>query len=204
MIRAFLTSLLSIVLLAACAGGDSTGASPSTADPGEEAAPAPAPPTASDGTVIALPGATFELPSAWQQEAPSSSMRAAQAQIPGDDGNGQLTVFFFGAGGGGGVEANLQRWIGQVEVDPANPPIRETFSGAGTNVSWVEARGTLKPSTMGTGPTSPQPNSMLLGAVVEGNGGPWYFKATGPATTLDAHKDAFLAMLGSVRPGGGA
>ena len=102
MIRAFLTSLLSIVLLAACAGGDSTsGASPATADAGEEAAPAPAPPSMGDGTVIALPGATFELPAAWQQEEPSSSMRAAQAQIPGDGGNGQLTVFFFGAGGGG-------------------------------------------------------------------------------------------------------
>ena len=152
-----------------------------------------------DGPEVAAPGATFNLPAEWQQQTPSSSMRLAQASIPGPDGNGELTVFFFGVGGGGGLEANIERWIGQVEIE--SPPVRDAFTHGDYQVAWVEAHGTLKPSTMGTGPSEPQPGSMLLGAVVEGTGGPWYFKATGPASTLDSQRDAFMAMLRSVRSG---
>lgn len=214
MYRPLLTIVLLIALSAGCAGGDSSsGEAPAAAgegqgDPAPAATPGLAPITThsdgagtGDGTAVTLPGATFELPGDWQQQAPSSSMRAAQAEIPGAAGAGQLTVFFFGVGGGGGTESNIQRWIGQVEIDPATPPVRETLSGDGTRISWVEARGTLKPSTMGAGPSSPQPDSVLLGAVVEGAGGPWFFKATGPAATMDAQKDAFLTMVGGVRAG---
>jgi hypothetical protein len=125
-------------------------------------------------------------------------MRLAQAMIPGDAGPAQLTVFYFGPGGGGGVEANLDRWIGQVQAD--DDPEREDFALGDWNVSFVEVTGTLLPSGMGTGPTVPQPDSKLLGAVVDGEGGPWFFKATGPAATLEAQRDAFLDLLKSGRP----
>jgi len=52
---------------------------------------------------------------------------------------------------------------------------------------------------MGTGPTTEKPGSRLLGAVVEGPGGPWFFKAAGPDATLSAEKDNFLKLLHSVR-----
>ncbi len=153
-----------------------------------------------DGAEIVAPGAIFNLPSGWTSEPPASTMRLAQASIPGPEGDGQLTVFHFGVGGGGGLESNLQRWAGQVEPDPGTVARRESFTSGAYNVTWLEVQGTLKPSTMGTGPTSPQPGSILLGGVVEGVGGPWYFKATGPATTLAPAREAFLSMLRSVRP----
>src|SRR5215218_7412143 len=67
-------------------------------------------------------GIDFDLPSGWQAETPSSGMRLAQATIPGASGPGQLAVFFFGPGGGGGVEANIQRWIDQMEPAPGASP----------------------------------------------------------------------------------
>ncbi len=165
----------------------------------EAAPPAAGMPSAVlEGSEVAAPGATFTLPASWQQEVPSSSMRLAQAQIPGAGGPGQLTVFFFGVGGGGGVEGNLQRWVGQVEVAAGSSPVREVFTAGDYRVTWVEVAGTLKAGTMG-GPTTAQPDSLLLGAVVEGAGGPWYFKATGPAATLGAERETFLAVLRSVR-----
>ncbi|MEM8963940.1 MAG: hypothetical protein AAGD38_20820, partial [Acidobacteriota bacterium] len=54
-----------------------------------------------DGHTIQAPGATFTMPSAWRAEPPANSMRLAQAAIPGEGGDGELTVFYFGAGGGG-------------------------------------------------------------------------------------------------------
>jgi hypothetical protein len=38
--------------------------------------------------------------------------------------------------------------------------------------------------------------------VVEGPGGPWFFKATGPQSTLGEEREAFREMLGSIRPAG--
>jgi hypothetical protein len=108
-------------------------------------------------------------------------------------------VFFFGQGGGGGVEANIQRWIDQMEVPAGSNPAPETFDANGYRVTWIDVSGTLKPSGMGMGPTTEQPGSRLLGAVVEGPGGPWFFKATGPGSTLSAERDNFLGMLKSVR-----
>jgi hypothetical protein len=60
--------------------------------------------------------------------------------------------------------------------------------------------GTLMPSTMGAGPTEPQPDSRLIGAVVEGEGGPWFFKITGPsAAVLDA-RDEVRGVIESIEP----
>ena len=87
-------------------------------------------------------------------------------------------------------------------MDSGVVPLRDTFSHGVFTTHWVDVEGTLKPSMMGTGPTTPQPGSRLLGAVVEGPGGPWFFKATGPAETLDAQRDAFFALLKSMGPNG--
>ena len=213
----FLTALLfSCVVLTACSGGDAeapaeaatTEAQTPAATP-EAPAAAPAgdfaPVSSREGSpalgdeTLAVLGAVFTLPASWQSEAPSSSMRVAQMNIPGDAGNGQLGVFHFGPGGGGGVEANLQRWVGQIELDAGTQPSRDTFTVGDFKVHWVDVKGTLKPSTMGMGNANALPGYALYGAVVEGNQGPWFFKATGPAATLEAHRDSFVAMLKSVR-----
>jgi hypothetical protein len=144
-------------------------------------------------------GLGFDLPQGWQAETPESNMRLAQATIPGPGGPGQLAVFFFGPGGGGPVQANIDRWVGQMELAPGAEPSPETFEANGYQVTLVDVKGTLLPSTMGMGPSTPQPDSRLLGAVVEGPGGPWFFKVTGPDSTLAPQRDAFLSMLRGVR-----
>ncbi len=79
------------------------------------------------------------------------------------------------------------------------PPERGELPAAGFRVSWIDARGTLLPSGMGSGPTTPQPGFRLLGAVVEGEGGPWFFKVTGPEATLGPEREAFFGLLRGVR-----
>jgi hypothetical protein len=154
---------------------------------------------APQGNPVELERLSFVLPADWQQVPPSSPMRAAQAMIPGADGAAEMAVFYFGAGQGGDVEANLQRWIGQVAQDADRPPQRATFENAGLRITWVDVHGTLQPGQMGMGPKSPQPNSRLLGAVIEGDGGPWFVKVTGPETTLSPQREAFMEMLRSAK-----
>lgn len=162
------------------------------------APPLPVGAGSADGKILA-PGASFDMPAGWQSEEPSSSMRLAQATVPGSQGPALLAVFYFGAGGGGGVDANLQRWVGQMDLAPGSAPEQDTFTVGNYRVTWVLALGTLKGGTMG-GPAEDTPSSALLGAVVEGDQGPWFFKMTGPSKTISEQREAFLGLLRSARP----
>ncbi|MFP3941264.1 MAG: hypothetical protein ACLF0P_13225 [Thermoanaerobaculia bacterium] len=174
-----------------------------TPEPSPEAAPAPQPQAGA-----AAQGAgnlSFDLPEGWQSEPPSNTMRQAQARIPGDGGAGEFALFYFGPGGGGGTEANIERWLGQVELDPGTEPERETVQvGEELTAHTVVARGTVTPSpmTMQGGNPEPQPGQMLLGAVIEGPGGPWFFKVTGPEETIEPYRDEFFQMVRDVELAG--
>jgi hypothetical protein len=177
------------------ASGNAVATSPAPTGSGAAAPTAPS----GGAAAAAQPGLAFDLPAGWVSEKPGSSMRLAQASIPGAAGSGQFALFYFGAGGGGSAAANIDRWVGQIDA-PIAPPHREDFTTHGLKVSWVEVAGTMKPSTVGMGPTTAQPGSRLLGAVVEGPGGPWYLKVIGPDATITAARGAFFAMLHGLRP----
>lgn len=144
-------------------------------------------------------GMVYTLPQGWIEQPVSSSMRLAQGQIPGAAGSGEYAIFYFGPGQGGGVEANLERWVSQVE--PTSAPVRNSFESNGLKVTWIEVAGTLQATGMGMGPSAPQPGGRLFAAVVEGPGGPWFLKVIGPDATLAAERDKFVAMLKGMRLG---
>lgn len=207
MLRSTLTLSLLLALLCACNKNAPTpdAAAPATATPQEAATSAPAPISSHGDAVASAPPATgapagsieLDLPKSWYKQEPSSSMRIAQAAIPGPGGHGEFAVFFFGPGGGGTVDANIERWVGQMET--SDHPKPEVFESGGMKVTWVDVKGTMKPSQMGMGPSTPLSDARLYGAVVEGPGGPWFFKATGSNKTMGPQRDAFLTMLKSVR-----
>src|SRR6266576_2799246 len=61
-------------------------------------------------------GLKWTPPAEWKAESPRP-MRAATytiAPAAGDTRNAECVVYFFGSGQGGSVEANLERWKGQV------------------------------------------------------------------------------------------
>lgn len=188
--RRFLVASVFVLLLpVACRNGGET-STPAVSNDGEKSPV---------GVTVETRNLDFELPAAWQQLEPSSSMRIAQARIPGEAGPGELAVFYFGAGQGGGVDANIERWIQQMEVGADESPKRDSFQVGDFTVTWVDVGGTLKAGSMGMGPESAQSNYRLLGAIVEGPQGPWFFKATGPDATLSNERAAFLSMLRTVR-----
>ncbi len=149
------------------------------------------------GRKIEAAGLHFEVPVTWNPTAPKSQMRAAQVAIPGAGGEAELAVFHFGEGQGGRVEDNLVRWISQIELRKGEGPQREVFESGPFAITMISAAGTLKAGGMGMGPKEAQPNSMLLAAVVEGPGGPWFFKATGPEKTLAPQRAVFIEVLKS-------
>jgi hypothetical protein len=158
-------------------------------------------------------GLTFAVPQDWTSSEPSTTMRAAQFTMPAEAGGDvpELVVFFFGEGKGGDAESNIQRWIGMVGGPEGMPAAekakRESRKVGDFKVSIVTVDGSYDAFVgmgMSGGMSGPHGSTAkadyrLWGAVVEGPGGPWFFKATGPQAALAKAEPALKAMIGSVK-----
>lgn len=158
-------------------------------------------PTAAGTATLA--GVTFTVPGNWQ-DLGASGMRQAQYRLDpvgADKAQGEVNVFYFGPASGGGVEANLDRWIGQMVMpdgsDPAAAAERGSFTADGMKGHIVSLNGTYKSGggrPMG-GQTTMLPGYRLVGVVIEGPQGSLFFKCTGPKATAEAMEKDLLAML---------
>jgi hypothetical protein len=174
---------------------------PESAPPAENSGPRELP-----AGRVEVAGVSFSPPGVWRREQPSSPMRAAQFVIPGagNEKDALFVVYFFGSGQGGSVAENVQRWKGQF-TDASGAVAAggvRTERRSGLNVTIVTAQGTFA-SGMPMGPMTPEPNSALWGAIVEGPQGNVFLKATGPKATIEYAGTAFAAVLdslGSVGP----
>ncbi len=157
------------------------------------------------GSAIPNPhGLKFTPPPGWITETPSSSMRQAQYRLPkvsGDSEDAELAVFNFGSGGGS-AQDNINRWIGQFQTangGAANGVVthREVH---GMAISIVDVSGTyMSPSGPMMSTTSPKLGFRMLAAVVETPSGPWFFKMTGPAKTVENWAKSFDTFIGSIQ-----
>lgn len=164
-------------------------------------------------TVAGASGSTVEksfgpikakVPAEWSEQTPSSSMRKAQyvlPKVPGDGEDGELAVFYFGLGQGGSVEANIERWIGQISQpdgssskDKAKTSKKEI---SGMPVTLVDVSGTYSAGMMSNAP--PRQGYRMLAAVAETTEGPWFFKLTGPEKTISKWSGSFDHFIGSFK-----
>lgn len=143
----------------------------------------------------------WTAPAGWVAEPPANTMRRAQYRVPGPGGDGECVVFYFGPGQGGDPMANAERWADQFSGGTEMATRTETVGDV--EVLWVERTGTYQAgSMMGMGQGVSKPDWALLGAIAEGPDSNWFFKFTGPKATVDAEREAFGAMIGSLRQGG--
>lgn len=160
------------------------------------ASPASTPAPQATKTAAAL---TWTAPSSWQKEPKARPMRVATYRVGSTD-PAELAIFHFGPGDGGGVELNIERWIGQFSgIQPSDVVRTERRASSGLAMHVVEIPKGTYASGMPGGPTTPRENFGLLGAIVETPGGSYFFKLTGPAETLAQERERFLTLLDSVR-----
>lgn len=148
-------------------------------------------------------GVRWTAPATWKAEA-ARPMRAATYSIPlaaGDQGAAECVVNYFGPGQGGGVDANIERWRGQVLGADGKPAVAkiDKRTGRGVPITVIDTAGTY--TGMG-GPMmagKPVPGYRLIGAIVEGPDGSVFFKLTGPAKTIAAQQKNFEQLLASIQ-----
>ncbi len=150
---------------------------------------------------------TFEAPSGWIAQSPQTSMRVAQYELPraeGDSENASLVVYYFGQGQGGSVEANLERWMHQMEQPDGRPSKErariETMTVNGLNVTLLDLTGTYRAEIMpGQGARYHKPGFRMRAAVIETPRGPYFVKLVGPEKTVHRWDEAFMAFIRSMR-----
>ena len=149
----------------------------------------------------------FDVPKGWVSKTPASSMRVAEftlAKAAGDAEDATVTVYFFG-GQGGSVQANMDRWIGQM-AQPDGKPSKDVAktstmqTATGLKVSLVDVSGTyVAEVTPGSTERLNKPGFRQIAAVVETPDGPYFVKLTGPAGTVAQWKNSLDAFLKSLR-----
>ena len=134
----------------------------------------------------------FKAPDGWTTEKPSSSMRVAQYKLPkaeGDNDDASLVLYYFGANQGGTPQANIDRWIGQMQQadgsDSKSKAKTETLTVNGLKVTTVDVTGTYTAEMAPGSKTFHNDNDYRLrGAVIETPKGNYFVKLAGPAKTI--------------------
>jgi hypothetical protein len=144
------------------------------------------------------PGLAWDVPKHWTIDL-AQGMRIATYLVPAAGGAGaECAVYYFGPGQGGGVEANLERWMG--EFQPLDKHDTRKLTPGGLTVTRISASGNYVAHSMKSGASAGEkPDWALLGGIVNGPQGDVFFKLTGPKATVNGAARDFDAMLGSLR-----
>src|SRR5258707_8772055 len=134
----------------------------------------------------------YKAPDGWVKEQTTSSMRVAQYKLPRTDGDPEdalLVVYYFGATQGGAVQANIDRWISQIQQPDGSASKdkakTQTSTVNGLKVTSVDVSGTYTAAmTPGSGTTHNDANYRLHTAVIETPKGNYFLKLVGPAKTM--------------------
>ncbi|HEY2250041.1 MAG TPA: hypothetical protein VGH74_03230 [Planctomycetaceae bacterium] len=143
---------------------------------------------------------TLNIPESWKQKPQASQMRVAEFEVPpvGDAKEpGEYAVFFFGKGGAGGVQANVERWVGQFEADGRKV---RTFTGESTlgKYTLVDLTGTYNKSIGPpvAGNKKKLPGWRVINVVIETEAGPYFLKLDGPQKLIAGVENDFRASFG--------
>jgi hypothetical protein len=147
----------------------------------------------------------FKAPPEWMVEKPSSAMRLAQYRLPkaeGDSEDASLVLYFFGTNQGGSVQANVERWISQMEQPDGGSSNakakQETLTVNQLKIATIDLTGTYIAETApGSGVRHNKPDFRLRAAVIETPKGTHYVKLIGPSKTVSRWDKAFNAYLQS-------
>jgi hypothetical protein len=131
-------------------------------------------------------GLKWTAPAGWEAK-PLSAMRKGSFRVKAGGGEADVSITAF-PGATGGLEANLNRWRGQVGLAPLGDAevvaTAERFEANGLQFYVVDYKGSA---------------GHMLGAIVPFGGNSWFFKLTGPDATVVAAKPAYVEFLHTVK-----
>ena len=133
------------------------------------------------------PPVIWTLPEDWAEVANTEPMRVATLSAGPENVEVSLSAF---PGPAGGVLANVNRWRGQLGLDPVDEAglveTMESSTGHGATVAIVDLQ-------------SPDGDRMLAAIVDPGDGHTWFVKAIGDTDPLESIIESFRVFSRSIR-----
>ena len=127
----------------------------------------------------------YTAPEGWQ-DLPASGIRKANFTVTADTGSAEITILTF-PGDVGGRLANINRWRGQVGLEPATPEdlpaYTEGYDISGHRGLYVRLEGETQ---------------SILGALLPFHGSTWFVKMLGDTPTVLANEAAMKQFLDSI------
>lgn len=147
-------------------------------------------PVAQDASAPAPPGLplAWKVPSGWTEQA-GSEMRVATLLPPSAKGKAELSIIQL-SGEAGGDLANVNRWRGQIGLQPV------TSLAGQTKTVGTPAGQTLVVDLKG------DQGQAMLAAILKDGDARWFFKLSGPVAAVAGLESDFHTFLGSLRHGG--
>ncbi|HZV32961.1 MAG TPA: hypothetical protein VFB72_00155 [Verrucomicrobiae bacterium] len=134
----------------------------------------------------------WQVPPGWS-EVPPSQMLLAKFVISGKDGEADVTVSTF-AGPAGGTLPNVNRWRGQVGLEPIS---QEELDKDVSSLDVPDGKAMLV-DVNGKSPKTGK-EIRLVGVIWPRDGQTWFYKLMGDSAVAARQKDAFLKFIQSVR-----
>jgi len=135
----------------------------------------------------------WDLPEGWTEQA-GSGMR--MATLYAGEGDGKIETSLIAFEDRGGVQTNLERWLGQLNITLAGDRLGKFVEALPVLESDHEFAGQFADLT---GFTEAGAQSMLAGIIKLPDGRTLYIKATGEHAALIAARPAFLSFCQSIR-----
>lgn len=141
----------------------------------------------------------FTAPEKWVKKEPKSKIVEFEYAAPaakGDTDDGRLTIMK----AGGGVDANIERWVGQFSQpdgkSTADRTKRSKKNVAGLDVHLVDISGTYKDQPQGPfGPSVNKEKYRMLAAIIVAKDAQIFVKFYGPEQTIADNEKGFNAMV---------
>jgi hypothetical protein len=155
------------------------------------------------GRAVPLEGITMTVPNHWAAEpAGAGGAMAPKAvyAIPNPDGSpGSVRITYF-PNMKGMDDANIQRWLGQVQRPDGSPATREdgkiTVEQIGeVRVTTLDISGSIKPTMR----DAAKANQRMIAAIVDHPRGPHFVVVVGEKALMDTEVDGIKAFLASAR-----
>lgn len=137
----------------------------------------------------------WEVPQGWKEVPPTQMLIAKFVLAEKEKGTGEVTVSAF-PGDGGGLLANINRWRGQLKLEPISqdklPEVTRPLEVPGGKAILVEMSG--------ENPTNGK-KAVILAAILPRDEQTWFYKMTADEQAAQAHKNAFVQFVQSAKYG---
>ena len=181
------------------AGMPASGSTPSPSASAPASTPVPVTPIADiDPLRSIFLGLTTTKPENWTPAILENDMQQVRYIVPAAEGEEPASLVVFSIGVGGEVQANIDRWAGQVTKPDGSPgePKVEEFTVSDMTITLVELLG----SYQGMGMAEAKLNQLFLTAIVDTTTGRIFIRLVGPEKTVEANRERYMDFLKGLKP----